>query len=264
MSEITTQELLERIEKLEAEVKKARRGEDYREICNVIAGHSYCYNAHEQAYEIEHFWTKEKQDAFYNGNTTPEGVAYYYINNTKALRAKQREIVNRVYNMDLGEDDKVGYRVINMLGTPYVEIAGDGQTAQGVWMVFNVLCHLDQDGVPQPSVSVSKMCAEFTKENGQWRLWRFRGCPGGFDLKVELANTGLEPEDEDRQNRMMFGMPHFTEEEEKILHHRTLKTGERDLRDMGYKPWSKAVNDPPLPEPYETWDDSRAFFQFED
>ena len=55
MEELDVKKLLERIDALEAEVKTAHRGEDYRQICNCMAGHSFCYNAHEQAYEIEHF-----------------------------------------------------------------------------------------------------------------------------------------------------------------------------------------------------------------
>lgn len=261
MENIDVNVLLERIEKLENE---AARGDDYREICNVMAAHCYCYNSHEQAFEIENFWTKEKQDTYYNGNTTPEGVAYYYINNTAALREKQREIVNRVYGLELTDEDKVGYRVVNMLGTPYIQIAKDRQTAQGIWQTFNVLCHVDSEGVPQPSVSVGKICAEFCRENGRWKLWRFRGCPGGFDLDVKLANDGLDKEqDEADKVKMDFGLPKFTDEELKILHKRPI-TKVYELNEMGYQPWNPAVVDPPLPMPYDTWDDSQSFFQFLD
>lgn len=259
MNDADVQSLLARIEELEA---KVGRDDDYRQICNCMAGHSFCYNAHEQTYEIEHFWTHERADAFYNGNTGPEGVAYYYINNTKALRKKQRELINRVYGLNLTESDKVGYRVVNMLGSPFIEIAKDGLTAQGVWMTFNVLCHVNEDGKPQPSVSVGKLCAEFCKENGAWRLWRFRECPGGFGLDVKLTNDGMDPEAEEAAHlRMQFGTPHFTPEEEKILHKRELDC---DMENFQYKPWAPAVNDPPLPEPYETWTESISFFHFKD
>lgn len=263
MDEITMQKLLERIESLEAEVKAAKRGEDYRQIMNVIAGHSYCYNSHEQQYEIDNFWTKTKEDSYYNGNTDPVGVETYYVNNTKRLRAKQREIVNRIYNKNLTEDDKVGYRVMNMLTTPFIEIAGDGLTAQGVWMTFNVLSHVDENGIPQPTVNIGKMCAEFCKENGEWKLWRFRGCPGGFDLDVDLKNTGIvEGEEEEERKKMSFGTNYPSPEEEKLLHRRNLKGME--FGNWGYTPWTPAVFDPPLPKPYETWDDATPFFEFED
>ncbi len=259
MTEQEIQKLLQRVEALEV---KAERADDYRQICNCMAGHSFCYNAHEQAYEIKRFWTKEREDSFYNGNTGPEGVAYYYINNTKALRAKQREIVNRVYGLQLTEEDKVGYRVINMLGSPFIEIAGDGMTAQGVWMTFNVLCHVNEEGKPQPSVSVGKLCAEFCKENGVWRLWRFRECPGGFGLDVKLTNDGTDPDAEKNARlKMSFGAPHFTEEEQKILRKRELDC---DMENLQYKPWVSAVNDPPLPEPYESWEEVISFFHFKD
>ena len=257
-------ELLDRLAALEQRVeqaeKKAERADDYRQIMNVMAGHSFCYNAHEQQYEIDRFWTKEKEDCWYNGSTTPIGVETYYVNNTKRLRALQRDIVSRVYHKALTEKDKVGYRVMNMLTTPFIEIAGDGQTAQALWFVFNVLCHVDENGVPQPTVNAGKQCAEFTKENGVWKLWRFRGCPGGFDLDVGLTNTGLTPSD----TKMTFGTPKPTEEELRLMHQRRLVNEPKSFDDYGYSPWTPASNDPPLPEPYETWADAKPFFIFED
>ncbi len=268
--ENSTEKLLERIDALEQRLeqaeKKAARADDYRQIMNVMAGHSFCYNAHQQQYEIDRFWTKEKQDCYYNGNTTPIGVETYYVNNTKRLRDLQREIVNRVYNRNLTEDDNVGYRVMNMLTTPFIEIAGDGLTAQAVWFTFNIMCHVDEDGVPQPSVNAGKQCAEFTKENGEWKLWRFRPCAGGFDLDIQLANTGLASSEE-FSKKMSFGIPKPTEEEERLMHFRLLKNGPKDrtsFEAFGYTPWTPTCADPELPKPYETWEDTTAFFEFAD
>ncbi len=262
--------LLERIDTLERRLeqaeKKAARADDYRQIMNVMAGHSFCYNAHEQQYEIDRFWTKEKQDSYYNGNTTPIGVETYYVNNTRRLRDAQREIVKRVYHKDLTEDDKVGYRVMNLLTTPFIEIAEDGLSAQALWFTFNIMCHVDEDGIPQPSSNVGKQCAEFTKENGEWKLWRFRPCAGGFDLDLKLANTGIS-EDDNFQKKMSFGIPKTTPEEERLMHFRTLKNGPGDRMSFdafGYTPWTPAINDPPLPRPYAAWEDTTPFFEFED
>ena len=254
--------LIERIEKLEEEVRIARKGEDYRQIMNAIAGHCLCYNAHEQQYEIDHYWTKAKEDAWYNGNSTPEGVETYYVNNTRRLRAKQAEIANRVYGKNFTESDKVGYRVMNMLTTPYIEIAGDGQTAQGVWFTFNIMSHLDENGVPSPTINTGKMCAEFCKEDGQWKLWRFRAAPGGFDLDIALKNTGLNPgEFENERAKMSFGTNYPTPEEEKLLHKRALKLNyDFESSMMPYCPWLPLQSDPPMPEPYETYAEAQPLF----
>lgn len=264
MDENVVLKLRERLDQLEKELKKAQRGDDYRQIMNAMAGHEYCYNAHEQQLEIDRFWTKTKDDSYYNGNTGPVGVETYYVNNTRRLREKQREIINRVYNKKLEGDAKVGYRVMHLLGTPFIEIAGDGLTAQGVWMAFNVQCHVNEFGIPQPGVSVSKFCAEFVKEDGIWKIWRFRPCPGGFDLDVELKNTGLiAGEDEVEFKKMDFGRNFPTPEEEKLLNRRELDDN-FILVGMGYRPYVPTTYDPPLPEPYETWDDAKTFFVFKD
>ncbi len=259
-------QLLDRIAKLEEEVKYARRGEDYRQIMNAIAGHCMCYNAHEQKYEIDHYWTKTKDDCWYNRNSTPIGVETYYVNNTRALRTKQANIANRVYGKNLTEKDKVGYRVMNMLTTPYIEIAGDGQTAQGVWFVFNIQSHLDENGIPAPDVFTNKMCAEFCKENGQWKLWRFRFAPGGFDLDVNLTNTGLNPNEiVERNKRLCFGFFLASEEEKKLLHQRDLVWSYDFEESMTqYCPWLPLHYDPHMPEPYETYADAVPFFVLKD
>ena len=171
------QELLDRLAALEQRVeqaeKKAERADDYRQIMNVMAGHSFCYNAHEQQYEIDRFWTKEKEDCWYNGNTTPIGVETYYVNNTKRLRALQRDIVNRVYHKALTEKDKVGYRVMNMLTTPFIEIAGDGQTAKGLWNVRGSYCRLTGCG-PIAYWTFGWAAVDFVLEAGQWKIWHMQ------------------------------------------------------------------------------------------
>lgn len=262
MDNVNVEKLLERLEAME---KKAQRADDYRQIMNAMAGHEYCYNAHDQQYEIDRFWTKTKSDSYYNGNTGPVGVETYYVNNTRRLREGQTKIINRVYNKDLEGDAKVGYRVLHVLGTPFIEIAGDGLTAQGVWMAFNVQCHVNEFGIPQPSVSVSKTCAEFCKEDGVWKIWRFRPCPGGFELDVNLKSTGLiAGEDEFEMKKMEFGKPNFTPEEAKLLNMRDLIGDFYLPGGSGYKPYVPNVVDPPLPAPYETHEDAVRLFIFKD
>lgn len=259
MDNIDVAKLLERIDALE---KKVQRADDYRQIMNAMAGHEYCYNAHEQQLEIDRFWTKTMPDSYYNGNTGPAGVEAYYVNNTRRLREAQTKIINRVYNKGLEGDAKVGYRVMHVLGTPFIEIAGDGLTAQGVWMAFNVQSHVNEFGIPQPGVSVSKFCAEFVKEDGVWKIWRFRPCPGGFDLDVELKNAGLiAGEDEVEFKKMDFGRNYPTPEEEKLLNKRDLDI---DFSGMGYRPYVPTSYDPPLPEPYNTYEDAVPLFKFKD
>ena len=245
--------------------RQSQRQKDYREICNAIAAHSYCYNCHRQDYEVEHFWTKQQPDSYYNACTSPEGVKAYYVGNTKKARDRQREIVREIYGVDLKEPENVGYRVFNMLGSPYVVIAEDGQTAQGIWMEFSYKSHLDGAGKPCPNASLRKTCAEFVKEDGVWKIWRMRGMPGGFELEIPLAQRKsmeemTEEEREYTMQEMNWAFFPFSEEEKKVLKQRFLTT-EHDP--MGYAPTVPYIpNDPPLPEPYESWNDDISLFHF--
>lgn len=268
------QEILDRLSALESELdsakkqlKTAERGDDYREIMNAIAAHSYCYNSHSQAYEVEHFWTKEQPDSYYNACTSPEGVKAYYVGNTRKARDRQREIVKQVYGVELQEPQNVGYRVFNMLGTPYVVIAEDGMTAQGIWMEFSYKSHLDAEGKASPVASLGKTCAEFVKEDGHWKIWRMRGMPGGFDLDIPMAQHKsmeemTEAEREYATREMNWAYFPFSEEEKAVLK-QTFLTTEHDP--MGYSATVPYIpENPPLPQPYETWNEDISLFHFSD
>lgn len=274
MEDTTIKNLEERLARMEAalketenKLKKAQRADDYRQIMNAIAAHSYCYNVHAQAYEVENYWTKERPDSYYNACTSPEGVKAYYVGNTRKARDRQREIVKRVYGIALQEPENVGYRVFNMLGTPFVEIAEDGMTAQGIWMEFSYKSHLDDEGKACPNASLSKTCAEFVKEGGKWKLWRMRGMPGGFDLDIPMASRKsmeeMTPEEREyTMKEMNWAYFPFSDEEKAVLKQRFLTT---EHEPHGYDPKTPLVpSDPPLPEPYETWNEEISLFHFSD
>lgn len=144
-------------------------------------------------------------------------------------------------------------------------IAEDGQTAQGIWMEFSYKSHLDGAGKPCPNASLGKICAEFVKEDGVWKIWRMRGMPGGFELEIPLAQRKsmeemTEEEREYTMQEMNWAFFPFSEEEKKVLKQRFLTT-EHDP--MGYAPTVPYIpNDPPLPEPYESWNDDISLFHF--
>lgn len=62
----------------------------------------------------------------------------------------------------------------NLLGSPVIEIAGDGKTAKGVWISLMTVgkTHDNQD-TPQAMWIWWKIGADFVKEDGEWKIWHY-------------------------------------------------------------------------------------------
>lgn len=261
----TIQAILEEMETLRAALKAAReeaqKADDYRQIMNAMAAHSFGYNSQNQKQEFEKYWVKSREDIYYNGHTTQEGVYAYYVDGTREIRNQQRDIINRVYGTQIPPEVNVGYRVMNMLTTPYIEIAADRKTAKGCWMTYNLLCRVNEVGVPEPNIGTAKMTAEFINEDGRWKLWRFRECGGGFDL-----DTGIRYDNRQPQPWQPMGpggppkpgepqIPYDEKEDPAALVHKV------DWY-VGYNAMTPTINYPALPEPYETWNPEDSYFEF--
>lgn len=269
-----TEQWKKEIEAELAEYKtELQRQDDYRQIMNAMAAHSFGYNSQNQKNELDKYWVKSREDIYYNGHTTQKGVYEYYVDGTKEIRDSQREIINRVYGADIPDDVNVGYRVMNMLTTPFIQIAGDRKTAKGSWMNLNVLCRVNQFGVPEPQVSTCKMTAEFINEDGLWKLWRFRECGGGFDLDVGIKYDTRKPQ----PWRPMGTMPKYVPGSQAPGRENggmpPMPQPDPDYKDpaelvnkidwyVGYNPMTPTIYYPALAEPYESWDPKDSYFEF--
>lgn len=261
--------------RMEAELRQCRselqRQDDYRQIMNAMAAHSFGYNSQNQKNELDKYWVKSREDIYYNGHTTQKGVYEYYVDGTKEIRDSQREIINRVYGADIPENVNVGYRVMNMLTTPFIQIAGDRKTAKGSWMNLNILCRVNQFGVPEPQVSTCKMTAEFINEGGTWKLWRFRECGGGFDLDVDIKYDTRKPQPWRPMGAMLGKGPQGPMPEDRNMP--PMPQPDPEYKDpaelvsrgdwyMGYGPMTPTIYYPALAEPYESWDPKDSYFEF--
>jgi hypothetical protein len=129
-----------------------------------------------------------------------------------------------------------------LVGTPVVEVAGDGKTAQGMWVILGAWAKTnDLWGVPVARWGWLKIGADFVKEDGQWKIWHL--VKGGLfvteyneswvDKSLKLpprparwdGHGGGQP---DRPSSTQFG-PYSITRENKLL--------------------------PRPPEPYHTFDD---------
>jgi hypothetical protein len=72
------------------------------------------------------------------------------------------------------EGDRIGHLHLHTLTTPVIEVAADGQTAQGVWISPGVETGPRRDsGEMMAMWQWVKYGVDFVKEDGRWRFWHF-------------------------------------------------------------------------------------------
>lgn len=64
-----------------------------------------------------------------------------------------------------------GRFLFHPLSTPNVTLAEDGKTAQGTWYSIGADCYPAADGAADCSWNCQKICADFIKEPGGWKIW---------------------------------------------------------------------------------------------
>ena len=134
-----------------------------------------------------------------------------------------------------------GRFLFHPLSTPNVNLAEDGKTAQGTWYSIGADCYPAEDGKADCSWNCQKICADFVKEPGGWKIWHVvfsndfinkTGHSVGELQSIYIRGTGRDEID--------FGTP----------------TSPMLAHDPSYT-WCD--NYPPLNGPYETFTDEISY-----
>ncbi len=159
----------------------ARRARDLAEIKNLYAAHAYCMGAQQQRHELDTYWARERDDLVYAvGDDAWAGRAQvyaYYADSTE--RAAQKRLT-RLHELapeevaDVPENLHMGDLCIRGGSTPYLEVAGDGRTARGIWQSIALTAYPDDGGVPVPYLTLGRDLVEFVREADGWKIWHFR------------------------------------------------------------------------------------------
>ncbi len=120
--------------------------------------------------------------------------------------------------------------------TPLIEIAGDGETAKGLWYCHGTAADLTPGGVAS-TWSWGYYCADFVKEDGAWRFWHLCWLN---DIVTLCGQTWTKP------NVPYPPLPEFADVEKLALPAPTVACTVREL----YRPDRPFTPTPPLPEPY--------------
>ena len=123
---------------------------------------------------------------------------------------------------------------------PFIEVAGDGKTAKGVWV-----CHGHEaspsveDGKPHAYWLFARRACDFVKEDGVWKMWHYH-VYGGYHTPYEKSFIeGIEHPEYPLPDELKPDKPPTTSWWYKV--------------DVAFK------YEPVLPEPYETFDEKDAY-----
>lgn len=257
--DMTMEMLLSRMDALERELagarKAARAADDYRKVVNCMMRHIYGYYFHIEEEELKKYWAIDREDVMYAHSDKAhygyESIYDYYVRGTDKTKAEARVVGERVYGVRYEGNAAPGYRVVHILGSPYVEIAGDGLSAQGVWFSYSTMSRMNSDGIAEPHQIIQRFSGDFLKENGEWKIWHVRDYED-FHLEPGVLMPSLSGSARPDDPRERYG-PYSDKEARRAA-------GIVDLELKGahvYQPWTVTAMEPHLPEPYETWADTQ-------
>lgn len=263
--------------KVEDLEKAAFSGDDYRQINNAIMGHIHSYYAHTERLDLEKFWVESRDDIVYAHNDRAyfgkQGVWEYYIDGTDRNKARYSKYAKEIYNIDVPQGAAAGYRVIHVLGSPYVEIAEDRKTAQGIWMSFSFMSSMDSEGYANPSYILQRFSGEFLNENGTWKLWHVRDYTDvSMDIKTNVSGPDEAERDESGKPIERGGPPLGSDKKGMgpVGPGRPDDCDGKKIRNLIlesssiYQPWTCSVSEPKIPDAYSKWDPSQTYIKFVD
>ena len=153
----------------------ANRANDRGEVENLFSRYMYYHNAF-QDHHIIPMWVKEGT----------EGIHAQYTN--AGIYSTYESVIR--YHQD--RPTPVGKLILHYTTTPVIEVAGDGETAKGVWIMAGCESGLStkEEAAKMPDFMFSpqevqgkkvwahwvwcKYAVDFLKQDGEWKIWKFR------------------------------------------------------------------------------------------
>ena len=147
-----------------SELETMRRVWDVEQIKDLMSRRAM-YSANEdRARELAELWVRElthqKSAAF--------GRNYGYYVGMDAIRTYYVD----AHQERLAPLNGVGYMENHAVSTPYVELAGDGMSARGLWYSIGQETYPGPDGAPRALWVNDKIAADFLLESDGWKIWR--------------------------------------------------------------------------------------------
>lgn len=157
--------------------EKLSRWEDVREIKNLIGCMSTDYTLKEERGMVQNYWSA-RDDISLGVNAGyfvgPQEVARYYQGEEDRIQAESA-MIQAAFPEELGSKSReevhgVGMLTYKPVDTAVIEVAGDRQTAKGLWMIRGSHSQITTGG-PVGYWEWSWLAVDFVREDGEWKIW---------------------------------------------------------------------------------------------
>ena len=172
-----------------------QRAWDIHLIKNLMGRHAYyhAYNLHEK--ELDELWVQEprhQKTASFGQNwgyqLGMEQIRRNYVECNKTFQQQDLQVLRRRHPevAEKSENYGAGTMLMHGLTTPYIEVAADGKTAQGMWYSPGQITQQDENG-PSGTYIFERYGVDFLREADGWKIWHlFIGTdfilPAGNDM----------------------------------------------------------------------------------
>lgn len=194
--------------------EKAARYLAVKEINSLLCEHCLYFGRRQQALELEQLWCNEAKDPSFTQNNG-RFVGYEVLKETYGTsetkrKARYDRLLEKLEPEFAGQNDELRYGTntisLQTLSTPCIEIAGDMQTAKGLWTISAQVTAVDATG-PVGLWAYGKLGCDLVHEIGQWKIWHMIVCtdfisPAGKEFDPETgaalypAGLGIDVEPE--------------------------------------------------------------------
>jgi hypothetical protein len=166
--------------------QRIQRMEDIQVIHNVMSVHAYLHGELRNGEELELIWCKKAPDPSFTQNQGKyvgyDSIRYYYGEICERMKKANLQNLRKVFPHveDVPENLGAGTMIMHTLTTPKIEVAGDGQTAKGVWYSPGQVTEVGPDGRPTANWIWEKYGVDFIKEDDEWKIWHMQVCTDFF------------------------------------------------------------------------------------
>jgi hypothetical protein len=214
---------------------------DIEEVRDLMSLRSYYQAADKRQEELDELWVSEPMHAAKASIGSNYGYYYgkaeiqrWYVDEFKAKRQAQLKVYCE--KQGIPEDESLlgaGSMFMQPLSTSLVRIAKDGKSAKGIWYTIGQQSDLKEDGTASGLWVYAKVCADFIKENGKFKIYH-----------VVVAN------DQNYQAGTQYSAPTYIDPKDDAL---AVEFGNPTIpMNVHDNTLNWADNYPAMPEPYDT------------
>lgn len=232
--------------------QKTQRALDYQEIQNTASKHEYYHKGCKHRDELKNVWSQKQPDVSWQNNSDrwigmdvlikfyAEGLEASMQRNLEWMAEEDPTIEVKPENLGMG------YLCVHMMTTPIIEIAGDGQTAKGIWMSIGDITQ-PMGGKIRPQWAQDMYAIDFIKEDGEWKIWHLTTC---VDFYTTFDTSWLD-------NAANFFMEREHDEREQMDAHMPSENPGNYYNAYSRKTVAQFL--PRIPEPYWTFSDTFSY-----